>query len=72
MTEKKGLTPKQYRLKLFIKVFTEEHGYAPSYNEMAEHMNVKSIGNMTALLRRMHEKGHVAYSYGGIRQVRVL
>lgn len=49
-------TPRQRQVLEFVEGFTREHGFAPSLEEIAEHMGFSSVSNahqhVTALIRR--------------------
>lgn len=44
------LTPRQHETLTFLASYTREHGYAPSFEEIAEAMNVASKSNVHRLL----------------------
>ncbi len=53
-----SITPRQRQVLDFIEAFTREHGFAPSLEEIAEHMGFSSVSNahqhVAALIRRGH------------------
>ena len=40
----------------FIKLFWAENGYAPSYDEIKDHMGLKSKSNVHAIVYRLAER----------------
>ena len=44
------MTKSQAKLYKFIKNYIKKHGYAPTYNEMAKGVNVKSKSNIHSKL----------------------
>ena len=53
------LTPRQSDCWVFLAKYTEEHGYAPSFEEMANALNVVSKSNIHRLLEALEERGHI-------------
>ena len=43
----------------FIKSFWAEHGYAPSYDELKDHMGLKSRSNVHAMVIRLVNRGFI-------------
>lgn len=65
------LTERQHKVLRFIERYLEEHGYAPTYEEIGEHIGAglstvyEHIGNLVA-------KGRLAKEHGRQRALRVL
>lgn len=53
------LTPRQHECWSFLAAYTREHGYAPSFEEIAEAMNVASKSNVHRLLGALEERGFI-------------
>ena len=53
------LTPRQNDCWQFLAKYSEEHGYAPSFEEMANALNVVSKSNIHRLLEALEERGHI-------------
>jgi len=53
------LTPRQHEALTFLAAYTREHGYAPSFEEIAEAMNVASKSNVHRLLSGLEERGFI-------------
>ena len=51
------LTPKQKEVLDFIQSFSDEHGYAPSQQEIARHFGFKSLGTVQNYLVRLEKQG---------------
>jgi repressor LexA len=56
---KLGLTARQQELLSFIIGFFREHGYAPSFDEMAAGINSPSRGSTHGLVERLIERGYL-------------
>ena len=68
----KNFTPKQKKVWDFIKKYTEENDYPPSYAEIKDYMKFKNISQVWNIITRLKEKGFVdrePYSIRGISVV---
>lgn len=54
-----GLTPAQERVYRFVRDYMEEHGYAPSYEEIRQHMGFKSPNAVTKHLKQLEQRGYL-------------
>lgn len=54
-----GITRRQSQLLAFIAVYSAEHGYPPTYAEMATEMGVASKSSIFEFLNRLEERGHI-------------
>jgi len=59
-----GLTEKQKQLFDFIKRFTSERGFTPSYEQMAEGVGLASKGNIARLLNTLQDRGYIKKGSG--------
>ena len=50
------MTPKQFTLFNFIRDYTEEKGFAPSFNEMRDFMGLKSKSGIHRLLKQLEDQ----------------
>ena len=58
------MTKKQLKLLRFIDSFIKENQYSPSYNEMKEHMGLKSKNSIHQTIYILQEMGYVKlYKY---------
>lgn len=53
------MTPKQANLLAFLKAYVEDHGYSPSYEEMAAAVGLQSKSGVHRLIQGLHEQGLV-------------
>jgi len=53
------LTPRQNECWLFLAKYTADHGYAPSFDEMAAALNLSSKSNIHRLLNALEERGFI-------------
>lgn len=65
------LTPKQREILDYIKQFIDTHHFSPSYREIMEHFQYKSIGTVYNLLKTLKERGHLAPVSGGRRALTI-
>lgn len=56
----------------FIREFTEEHGYAPTFEEMMEGIGLGNKRSVTLSLGRLEAANRIRRSPGKSRSVRVL
>ena len=54
-----SLTPKQKVILDYIRGYIEDHEYAPSYREIAEHFGLKSVATVAEHIGALQEKGHL-------------
>lgn len=66
-----GLSPKHLKMLRFIRQTQLDHGYSPSYDEIANHMGGISRGNVNALLKVMQKRGFVQREPGARRHIEV-
>jgi len=67
-----AMTEKMRALKSFIVKYTDEHGIAPSYDEMKDALGIASKGGITRLIDALVERGHVTRLPHRARSCRVL
>ena len=64
------LTVKQKKLYDFIKSYIKKNGFAPTYVEMKEYLNLKSISTIYYYLERIEKRGWIAKRIkGSIRNI---
>ena len=51
------MTPRQSLCYKFVQKYWGEHGVAPTYNEIAEHMGVKNRSTVNRLVNSMVQRG---------------
>lgn len=51
------MTPKQHILCEFIRNYTQKNGYAPSFDEMKNFMNLKSKSSIHRMVKELEEQG---------------
>lgn len=56
---KLGLTEKQHTLLIFIQKFTEEKGFSPSYQEMADHLGYANRAAVFRTVQLLKARGYV-------------
>lgn len=52
-----SLTPKQKQILDFVRDFIDDHGYSPSYREIAKRMNLKSVATVAEHIESLSQKG---------------
>lgn len=53
------LTPKQKAVLDYICAYIEDHDYAPSYREIAEHLGLRSVATVAEHVETLREKGYL-------------
>ncbi len=67
------LTKKQAEVLAYIRQHVEDHGYAPSYREIAEHFNLSSPATIHQYVKTLTEKGYLSNAEdGSARSLEVL
>jgi len=67
-----GLTDKQQKVLEFITGYSEEHSYAPSRQEIANHFGFSSLGTVEDYLKSLEAGGFLQRSAGGRRNLTVI
>ena len=66
------LTPRQKQCLDFISAFWVEHGYAPSFGEIAEALGAKSRSSVTPLVSKLEGRGYIERTPYLARSIRVI
>ena len=53
------LTKRQAALLRFIRSYTKEHGFSPSYDDMANGLGLNSKSPIHAMVIRLEQRGHI-------------
>ena len=61
MSNKKGLTPKQYEFLKQIQAFIKANGFPPSYEELKQLTGLKSKSNVHAKMYQLKKRGHLDF-----------
>ena len=72
MHTKKPLTKKQKEILDFIGGFAEEHGYAPSFEEIADFFGYGSLATVHEHLENLQAKGYIRKGYNESRSIEVV
>lgn len=67
-----GLTPQQMRLLRFICRSIDRNGIAPTFEQMADEMGLKSKSGIHRLLVGLEDRGHVRRHAGRSRGIEIL
>jgi repressor LexA len=66
------LTKRQREILTFLQTYAESHGYAPSFEEIAEEFNYNSLATVHEHLSNLERKGYIKRSYNESRSIEVL
>ncbi|MBM4193781.1 MAG: transcriptional repressor LexA [Gemmatimonadetes bacterium] len=66
------LTRRQHQILDYLNSYTAEHGYAPSFEEIAEHFNYNSLATVHEHLTNIERKGYIKRSYNESRAIEIL
>lgn len=69
---KKPLTKKQREILDFVTDFAEDHGYAPSFEEIAERFGYTSLATVHEHLENLRAKGYIRKGYNESRSIEVM
>ena len=72
MAERWQLTDRQKEVLDFIAGFVEDHGYSPSYEEIAEGMQLASLATVHKHLTNLQEKGFIKRAWNRSRSVELV
>ncbi|MFW6202368.1 MAG: transcriptional repressor LexA [Gemmatimonadota bacterium] len=67
-----GLTKRQKEILDFLHEFLHEHGYAPSFEEIAHHFGYASLATVHEHLENLREKGYIRKSYNETRSIELV
>lgn len=67
-----NLTKRQREILDFVTDFSQKHGYAPSYREIAEKFGLASTATIHAHLRNLKEKGFIKVARNEARSIEVI
>ncbi|MEI6813397.1 MAG: transcriptional repressor LexA [bacterium] len=66
------LTKKQRQILDYLNSYAVENGYAPSFEEIAEHFNYNSLATVHEHLSNLERKGYIKRSYNESRAIEIL
>ena len=67
--ERNRLTRNEVRVLKFIEAYIDEHDFAPSQQEMAEHLGHRSRGNVNRVVHRLRELGFIDFTNQRARDI---
>ena len=66
------LTKRQREILTYLGSYSEERGYAPSFEEIAAHFNYNSLATVHEHLSNLERKGYIRRSYNESRSIEIL
>jgi repressor LexA len=66
------LTKRQREILNYLTAHTEHHGYAPSFEEIAEHFHFSSLATVHEHLSNLERKGYIRRTYNESRSIEIL
>lgn len=72
LQQKKPLTKKQREILDFVQDFAEDHGYAPSFEEIANRFGYTSLATVHEHLENLRLKGYIRKGYNESRSIEVV
>jgi repressor LexA len=66
------LTKRQRQILDYLNSYTAEHGYAPSFEEIAEQFNYNSLATVHEHLTNIERKGYIKRTYNESRAIEIL
>ena len=66
------LTKRQKEILSYLEAHIREHGYAPSFEEIAEHFSFQSLATVHEHLTNLERKGYIRRTYNESRSIEVL
>ena len=66
------LTKRQREILNYLTIYSEQNGYAPSFEEIAEHFNYSSLATVHEHLSNLERKGFIKRSYNESRAIEIL
>ena len=65
------LTLKQHQVFKFIQTYHREYGYAPTYREIAQHLQVQTTGSIRKYIKALTNKGYIENCPHHARGIRI-
>ncbi|HET9425519.1 MAG TPA: transcriptional repressor LexA [Gemmatimonadaceae bacterium] len=65
------LTKRQREILNYLTTYTDQHGYAPSFEEIAESFNYNSLATVHEHLSNLERKGYITRSYNESRAITI-
>jgi len=66
------MTPRQKQVLDYIGAFWAEKGWAPSFDEIKDHMGVKSKSSVASILMRLEKRGYITRTKNLARSIKVV
>ncbi|MGQ0764883.1 MAG: transcriptional repressor LexA [Gemmatimonadota bacterium] len=66
------LTKRQREILTYLQSYADEHGYAPSFEEIAEEFDYNSLATVHEHLSNLERKGYIRRSYNESRAIEIL
>ena len=66
------LTKRQKEILDFLEEFQGEHGYSPSFEEIAQHFGYTSLATVHEHLENLRQKGYIRKSYNASRSIELV
>src|SRR5207237_5611011 len=67
-----SLTKRQREILTYLETYTEEHGYAPSFEEIATQFNYNSLATVHEHLTNLERKGYIKRAYNESRGIELM
>ncbi len=67
-----ALTKRQKEILDYLNEYVEDHGYAPSFEEIARHFRFSSLATVHEHLENLKRKGYIRKSYNESRSIQLL
>jgi repressor LexA len=67
-----SLTRRQHEILTFLSSYNEERGYAPSFEEIAEHFQFNSLATVHEHLSNLEKKGYIRREYNESRAIEIV
>lgn len=72
MRQQYGLSPQMSKLLDFIQAYQQDNGYCPSFEDMMNHLRLRSKSGVFRLVQELEDRGHVIRLPGQSRSVRAV
>lgn len=72
LPDRKPLTPRQRQMLDFVSVYSDEHGYAPTFREIATEFGYASLATVHEHLESLRWKGWITRTFNDARGITVL
>jgi repressor LexA len=71
MSERFGITKRQREAFDWLSAYIDDHGYSPSFREIMDGLGMKSVSQVSAIVKVLEQRNYVKRLYGLRRSITI-